>query len=221
MFKTMSSRATAGFCAVSILAAAANADFSGLTYESYVGTGWIDGGYSDLTTYRVYANFTSEDDRLVSVFGTPAYPLAVISGSGQFYNPTILDSLTAPADATPAIWLNQWDTYVTIDTDTATGDETTLSPGFGEEVGYLTGDFSTTNASFYLPDDSYPQGLADGYRVMMFQLTVNEGQDVDCPSGNLMLGDGTVFSWTPTPASAALLGIAWIFPRRRRRRLNM
>ena len=200
-----------------VFAAAATADYTGLSYESYVGTGWVDGGYVGLTTYRVYANFSSEDDVLIAVNGSPLGAMEMTSTDGAFYNASILDSLTAPQDATPAIWLNQWDTYVTIDTDTATGDATALSPGFDAEVGSLTGDFSTENAAFYVTPADFPQGLADGYMVMIAQLTVAEGQDV-WGKVNLLLGDGTEFFGEefPAPGALALLGLAGLVRRRRR-----
>ena len=90
-----------------------------------------------------------------------------------------LGGLTAPIDLTGVgLWSNQWDTYVTIDTTTATGDATGLSPGFDTEVGSLAGDFSTDNAGWFLTPDDAPQGVADGGRVLVAQFTVNEGAGV-------------------------------------------
>ncbi len=205
------------FAGTLIFAAAANAGYTGLSVEDYVGDGWVGGGYAGLTTYRVFANFDSEDDAVIAVNGSPLGAMEFHSTDGAFYNAAILDSLSAPQDATPAIWLNQWDTYVTVDTDTATGDATALSPGFDGEVGGLTGDFSTVNAAYYITPADFPQGLADGYKVMIAQLTVAEGENV-FGYVNLQFGDASSAyeQYFPTPGALALLGLAGLVGRRRR-----
>ena len=117
--------------------------------------------------------------------------------------------------------MNQWDTYVTIDTDQGDVDATALSPGFDAEVGSLTGDFITENAAYYVTPADYPQGLADGGMVLIAQLTVAEGVEVGGKL-NLLLGDGSEFfgelfgTMVPAPGALALLGLAGLAGRRRR-----
>ena len=205
-----------------VFAAAANAGYTGLTLDTFVGDGWVDNGYVGLTTYRLYANFDADDDVLLAVNGSPVGAMEWVSGDGAFWNSPVLDSLTAPADLTGAgIWMNQWDTYVTIDTDQGDVDATALSPGFDAEVGSLTGDFITENAAYYVTPADYPQGLADGGMVLIAQLTVAEGVEVGGKL-NLLLGDGSEFfgelfgTMVPAPGALALLGLAGLAGRRRR-----
>ena len=206
-----------------VFAAAANAGYVDTTSEVYVGAGWAENGYVGLTTYRVYANFTSEDDALLAVNGSSLGDMSWYSWDGSFYNASILDSLTAPQDATPAIWLNQWDTYVTLDTDTAAGDATALTPGFAGEVGDLAGDFTTANAAWYISPDDFPQGLADGFRIQIAQITVATQTGAAVDGGgmiNYAFGDGTTILGEtfvlPAPGALALLGLAGLARRRRR-----
>ena len=208
-------------------AAATHADFMGLTGHVYVGDGWVENGYLGLDTYRIYANFDSEEDAVLAVYGSEADgPMSWWSWNGEFHNDAMFDSLTAPLNLTAfGYWDNQWDTYVTIDTDDADGDDTTLSPGFEEEVGGLAGDFVTSNAEYYVTPDDYPQGLADGFKVLIAQLTVDEnfgGGSYDIPvfRVNLLFGDGSTIEGVglpPAPGALGLLGIAALAGTRRRR----
>ena len=199
---------------------AANAAYQGLVFENYVGAGWAGNGFSGLTAWRIYADFDSPTDMMISVFGSPANPMSVASTDGAFFNAAVND-LTAPMNLAPAIWSNQWDTFVTIGLDFAAGDATATSPGFAAEVGDLAGDFSTSNAAWYVtPID--PQSLAGGYaneNVMIAQFVVAAGENV---SGTVSLQfEGGVqeldqYFNTPAPGVLALLGLAGLAGRRRR-----
>ena len=154
--------------------------------ESYVGEGWVENGYSGLTTWRVYvAECDGFDDGLLSVYGLSVpgfFPLRLTSSDGQFHNAEH-DSLTAPEDLRfMGIWENQWDTYVTIGTDTAKGDITGLSPGFAEESGNLRASFvSGCIGWFVTPDEGEcKQGICacTENRVLIAQLTVVECETV-------------------------------------------
>ena len=134
--------ALAGVAGMGIVAGSAAAGFTGVSIESFVGDGWVDNGYGDtgLVTYRLYANFDGMgDDGVLSGFGIGGLPASAQSWNGLFSNsPPGLDSLTAPPDLRFIdVWENQWDTYVTIGTDTADGDATGLSPGFAEATNSL------------------------------------------------------------------------------------
>lgn len=204
-------------------ATAANAAYTGLSFENYVGAGWVANGFSGLTAWRIYADFDNPADFLISVFGSPLNPMSVASSDGAFYNAAGFDSLTAPLDLTGiGVWTNQWDTYVTIGLDDSAGDATQLSPGFATEVNNLATNFTTFNAAWFItPID--PQGTAGNYpgnRVMIGQFTVAQGQTV---SGivNLQLDGGVqhldqAFA-TPAPGALALLGLAGLAGVRRRR----
>jgi uncharacterized protein (TIGR03382 family) len=210
-----------------VVAGAANAALLQVVAEEYVGDGWVANGYEGLVTYRIYAEFSGEaGDGVVAVFGNADSPLVWESASGSFFNAAILNSLTAPQDATPAIWENQWDTYVTVGTDTADGDQTSLSPGFGAEVNDLTGNFMTMNAAYFITPDQM-QGMpdADG-RVLIGQLTLNEGDMFIFGGGNTgsQVGiqdyNGEQYFNVPIipgPGALALLGLAGLAGTRRRR----
>ena len=206
-----------------VFAVAANAGFTGLTIEEYVGDGWVDNGYVGLTTWRLYANFDDPADGVLAVNGSSAGAMWMESEDGMFHNDGTFDSLTAPEDYTGSpffFWANQWDTYVTIDTDTSDGDATALSPGFDGEVGGLVGDFYTENAAWYVTPDDAPQGLADGGKVLLAQLVVAEGLNVKGQL-NLLFYDGSeamglTFDSIPAPGALALLGLAGLVSRRRR-----
>jgi hypothetical protein len=203
-------------------ATAANAAFVGLTFENYVGAGWAANGFSGLTAWRIYADFNSPDDFLVSVFGSPLNPMSMSSSDGAFFNSIVANSLTAPLPLMPAIWSNQWDTYVTIGLDTNIGDATGLSPGFAGEVGDLAGNFTASNAAWFItPAD--PQGDAGNYPgndVMIAQLVVAAGENA---SGTVSLqfeGGAQALDEqfaTPAPGVLALLGLAGLAGTRRRR----
>ena len=207
----------------------AQADITGIELRPYEGAGWAANGYAGLDTYRLYLIFDSPDDQLNAIFGNADNPLSWNTDAPDgFFNSAAFNSLTAPLDLTSAgIWANQWDTYVTIDTDQNDGDATALSPGFAAEVGDLNGNFSTTNASYFVTVADLPQGLADGGEVLIGQITVasTAGPGMTEVSGvvHAQLAGGAQFtglefsSIIPTPGALALLGLAGLAGTRRRR----
>ena len=208
-----------------VLTAPASAAFLGLVFEVYVGEGWIENGYdtSALVTYRLYAEFDLQgDDGVLSAFGIGGVPMSAISTDGLFHNsPVGLDSLTAPQDLRfLGIWENQWDTYVTIGTDTGGGeDHTVTSPGFAAETNGLASDWVTENAGWFVtPDDG--QGRGD-LSIQLAQFTVAAGHEV-FGTINLLLRDGNQVEGlrfaTPSPGTLAVLVLAQIVGPRRRRR---
>jgi hypothetical protein len=214
--------------AVCAVTSAANAAFLGLVVDpGYVGAGWVANGYAGLTTCRVYAEFDNPADFLISGSGSPGNPLWATSTNGAFYAPLVGDGLTAPMDLTPGgIWMNQWDTYVTIGLDTATGDATGVSPGFAAAVANLTANFSTTNAAWFVtPAD--PQGTAGNYpgnMVLMAQFTVADTNGPTMGGWGVQWNDAqgvttltyAEFECIPAPGVLALLGLAGLVGRRRR-----
>jgi hypothetical protein len=185
------------------------ATYQGLSIEQHTTT-MIGGNPYDV--YRVYANFSDANDRLVVGFGSPSMGAMTVQtrneddsdfGDALFNTP---GGVTAPSqleiDANPAA---QWDTFASIGVSIADqapdGDLTSLTPGFGQIQG---NNWSQNNAAWYVlptidhdnnpgtPEVPPPQTLAsfagDGnaaLRVLMLQLTVVSGQNV---RGTLNLG---------------------------------
>ena len=218
--------------AVCAVTSAANAAFVGLVVDpGYVGAGWVANGYAGLTTCRVYAEFNNPADFLISGSGSPGNALWATSTNGAFFGSAVANSLTAPMNLTPAIWSNQWDSYVTIGYDDAMPppplppDATGTSPGFAAAVANLTANFSTVNAAWFItPAD--PQGTAGNYpgnQVLMAQFTVTDtngpttggwGVQWNDPNGVTTLTYATFVC--PSPGVLALLGLAGLVGRRRR-----
>ena len=114
-----------------------------------------------------------------------------------------------------------YDSWVTIGSETDTGNALSIqSVNFGSGGNFA----DTANGSWYVtPDDA--QGEEVGGRVLIAQLTIAGGGSADDLYGNLnfqgKLADGTnwgaVDQWIPAPGALALLGLAGIAGRRRRR----
>ncbi len=140
--------------------------------------------------------------------------------------PAGLDSLTAPQDLRfLGIWENQWDTYVTINAESADGDATGLSAGFGDQTNNLASNWSTDNAGWFVtPDDE--QSIArekpdGGLGVLLAQFSVDmqNGPSPDVfGSITVQLRDGNIVERLtfPAPGALALLGLAGLAGRRRR-----
>lgn len=185
-------RTRAAAAAFSILVAPmAPAELLQVTIEPYVGEGWIEHGYENLQTYRIYAIFDlTGDDGVLAVFGEPGDPMQLASYTEWFYNDSLAGGLTAPLDATSGgYWANQWDTYVTINATQSAGDATNLSDGFAEETNGLCTNWSTDNAGWFVtPQDPQSMADADG-RVLLGQFTILNGPAVWFAT--ILLRDGT------------------------------
>ncbi len=132
---------------------AAAAAFVKVTAEEFRGDGWIEHGYEGLTTYRVYAVFDwTSDDGVLSVFAIPESPvIRVASSDGRFHNDKLFDSHTPPQDRRPfGYWSNQWDTYVTVWTDTEGHCcDIFLSPDFADQANGLRTTFVVEDGSWF------------------------------------------------------------------------
>ncbi len=208
----------------------AMADFTGLTIEPWIGEGWVDNGYgaTGLATWRLWANFDGTgDDGVLSVFGSDGVPMSASSWNGLFSNaPGIWDRLTAPLVPFIRIWVNEWDTYVTINAEEALGDATTLTDGFAEEVNSLASNWRTENAAWFVTADDEqsrarpkPDG---GLGVLLAQFSLADDYDAAVfGTINLLLRDGQQLEGlrfaTPAPGTLAVLVLAQIVGRRRRR----
>jgi hypothetical protein len=208
--------------ASSLIVGSAMADYTGL---SFTGVDNQDGTW----TARIYATFSAASDELDAVFGDGDDMLSITSNGAGFYQnafggPTSANINPAFYDMFPSLLMDSW---VTIGYEDQVGNNM-LTIGIdwsGFEGG---GDISTSNGSWFAtPVD--PQVLAgDDLRVMVGQFTLL-GADSTI-SGVLNLqgkqgdfvtfqarGQSFEFSMIPAPGAMALLGIAGIASRRRRK----
>jgi len=208
--------------ASSLIVGSAMADYTGLSFSG------VDNGDGTWTA-RIYADFSAATDELDAVFGDADDMLSVSSNGAGFYQnafggPTSSDINPAFYDMFPSLLMDSW---VTIGLEDNVGNNM-LNIGIdwsGFEGG---GDISTSNGSWFAtPVD--PQVLAgDDLRVMVGQFTLL-GADSTI-SGVLNLqgkqgdfvtfqarGQSFEFSLIPAPGAMALLGIAGIASRRRRK----
>jgi len=207
--------------ATSLISGTAMADYSGLDFD---GTDNGDGTW----TARIYANFSAGTDQLNAVYGDANNGLS-ISSSGGFYQNAFGANTSAginPAliPAFPSLVLDSW---VTIGLEDQTGNAM-LDIGIDWTDFASGGNISTDNGSWFAtPADA--QCLAGSeLRVMVGQFTMfGAGSTV---SGVLNLqgkvGDNETFvatgqafeySLVPAPGALALLGLAGIAGRRRRK----
>jgi hypothetical protein len=205
----------------SLIASSAMADYTGLTSVN------VDNGDGTWTA-QIYANFSAATDELDAVFGDAQNALS-ISTSGMFYQNALGGATSTSINPAliplfPSLALDSW---VTIGLSDQT-DNAMLNIGIdfaGFEAG---GSISTDNGSWFAtPDD--PQVLAGAdLRVLVGQFTMM-GMD-DNVSGVLNLqgkaGDFETFtardqafefSMVPAPGALALLGLAGVASRRRRK----
>jgi hypothetical protein len=205
----------------SLIASSAMADYTGLTSVN------VDNGDGTWTA-QIYANFSAATDELDAVFGDAQNALS-ISTSGSFYQNALGGATSTSINPAliplfPSLALDSW---VTIGLSDQT-DNALLNIGIdfsGFEAG---GSIITDNGSWFAtPDD--PQVLAgDDLRVLVGQFTMM-GMD-DNVSGVLNLqgkaGDFETFqardqafdfSMVPAPGALALLGLAGVTSRRRRK----
>jgi len=208
--------------ASSLIVGTAMADYTGLSFTG------VDNGDGTWTA-RIYADFNAASDELDAVFGDADDMLSISSNGAGFYQnafggPTSSDINPAFYEMFPSLLMDSW---VTIGLEDNVGNNM-LNIGIdwsGFEGG---GDISTSNGSWFAtPVD--PQVLAgDDLRVMVGQFTLL-GADSTI-SGVLNLqgkqgdfetfqarGQSFEFSMIPAPGALALLGIAGIASRRRRK----
>ena len=206
------------FAVGSLIATTAMADYTGLSQEA-VNNG--DGTW----TSRIFANFDAETDELDAVFGDALNDLHITSTNGFYQNdfggPTSADISPGLYEHFPSLVLDSW---VTIGLEDNVGNNM-LNIGIDwtdfEDFG---GNIATDNGTWFAtPDD--PQVM--GPTVMIGQFTMY-GLDSHV-SGVINIqgkaGDFETFQERdiafyfelPAPGALALLGLAGIASRRRRK----
>ena len=202
-----------------LLSAAASADFQGLSYE-IVAVDGVDGGPAHWTA-RIYADLGA-GDRLDAVYGNADNPLSMGTTSSLYQNAFGGDTTSAINPALYAAFPSLvYDSWVTIGLEDQNGNAlSNIGMNFGADS------VTTSDGSFYVtPDDS--QGQEVGGKVLIAQFT---SFDYDSRlQGTISLqgklADGS--NWgaesvsydfaLPAPGALALLGLAGIAGRRRRR----
>ncbi|MCH2148090.1 MAG: hypothetical protein MK095_01510 [Phycisphaerales bacterium] len=191
----------------------ASADYQGISAELHAQSAFGD-------TYRIYVDLDS-GDRLDAVYGSSDNGLTLGSTSELYQNNFGGNTSLNINPALLAVFSSlAYDSWVTIGAETDTGNALSIqSVNFGGDP------FAQTdNGSWYVtPDDA--QGEEVGGRVLIAQLTIAGGGSVEDLYGNLnfqgKLADGSnwgaVDQWIPAPGALALLGLAGIAGRRRRR----
>ena len=214
----MKSSIFAGTVATLALAAAASASpYQGVSMELIDNNGAIAGD-----TYRLFVNLDA-GARVDAVYGNAANTLTIAVDGGSFVQSGFAGATSQGNNS--AFWAMfpsmEYDSLVTIG----------LLDAAGNALGDIGIDFSnfeaggalvTDNGSWFVtPDDA--QGAEIGGQVLIGQFTVTagasitgqvslQGKDAD---GNTWNADGV--TWVPAPGAIALLGMAGLAGRRRRR----
>ena len=197
-----------------LLAGTASAAYQGMSADLHATSAYGN-------TYRIYVELDA-GDRLDAVYGSSANGL-VLGGNGLYHTPSFgVDMASTLNPALIAVFTSlAYDSWVTIGLEDQTGNVLAQQgvnfSNFGDEV-------TTDNGSWYItPDDA--QGEEVGGRVLIAQLTISGGGSEADLYGNLnfqgKLADGSNWGatdqWLPAPGALALLGLAGIAGRRRRR----
>ncbi len=213
----------AGCVGVLAISAAASASaVTGMSIET------VENGIDGYTTHRIYANLEA-GARLDAVYGNSIGALEIYTsdGSSFYQNAFGGDTSTQINSALFGVFPSlAYDSFVTIGLLDSGNSNALLLAGFADGGGF--GDFNTagylgtSNGSWLVtPDDA--QGNPVNGRVLIGQFTTNDGVDV---LGQVNLqgsgADGETYqvvgaTWVPAPGALALLGIAGMAGRRRRR----
>jgi MYXO-CTERM domain-containing protein len=215
--KTLSMTIAAG----SLITTGAMADYTGLSQEVTI--------HGDGTwTSRIYANFSAETDELDAVFGDAEDSLSINSDNGFYQNafggPTSADINPALYDAFPSLVNDSW---VTIGLEDNVGNNMlNIGIDFDDFENNGGNIFSDNGTWFATPDDAQVLAGAD-MRVMVGQFTmygveshVSGVLNIQGKAGDFVTfqARGLAFDFAaPAPGAIALLGLAGLAGRRRRK----
>ncbi len=198
-----------------VLASTAMADFTGMQYET------VENGMTGLTTYRVYAGVDAGGE-LDAVYGDEMCLLSVNSDGGFYQN--AFGGWGTPNAALFAVFPELvFDSFVTIGLlDDA--NDAMLSIGIDYTDFEAGGNISTDNGTWFAtPADA--QVYEVNGRVLVGQFTVGDSDHVygqmsfqgKNADGSNWTADCVLFDTAPAPGALALLGLAGIATRRRRK----
>lgn len=203
---------TAGVSSL-VLAGIASAGFQGLTLEL------VENDY--YTTYDLYANVDA-GGRVDAVYGDGDNTLSISVDGGNFVQNayggnTSMDINAAFIPIFPSL---AYDSFVTIGlTDSTANALNNIGIDF---TAFSTGGaLSTDNGTWFItPDDA--QGNESGGQVLLGRFSIDGGSLVGSISLQGRDVDGNVWSaesvtWVPAPGAIALLGLAGLRTRRRRK----
>jgi hypothetical protein len=217
----------AGTVAGLALAGTATAGMNGLTYD------FITADQGDYTV-RVYAELDS-DNRVDAVFGNSVYNLRMdyLDGASAYQNslggPTSTSVNSAFFALAPSL---EWDSYVTI--GALYSDGTPFANNALQDIGITWDDWDPDGGSLFADNGTWfitpvdPQGEEQNGRVLIAQFTTFQGDgpiDIHFEAG-FQGKDGSGDTWQeghyvdisiPAPGAVALLGLAGLAGRRRRR----
>jgi len=187
-----------------------------------------------LLVVNIYAIFDRPDpgdgsgDHMVAVAGTPLNPMNIVVEGGVFYNSVFGGDQAPNAAFFPQFPSLEFDTFVTIGKKTAAGDTLTITPGF--PIGITGSSLSTTESGWAViptavqgdPFDAANSFPGNG-QILIGQFSTAQGVAI---SGSFLIqyvsngksGTSFVSFGIPTPGALALIGIAGLMARRRRRR---
>ncbi len=200
--------------------------YGGFTFESLGNMGYGE-------TYRVSVNI-DEGCRIDAVFGNSVGPLSIGLQGGMSFYQNALGGPTSQAINSGFFVLApslEWDSYTTIGALYANGDpypeNKLLDIGIDWASFEAGGELATNNGSWFVtPVD--PQGASVGGTVLIGQFTVigGSGNGLADLTGQISIqgkdANGNTFqdlgiTWVPAPGALALLGVAGLAGRRRRR----
>ena len=198
-----------------ILAGSATADFQGIS--------WTSSSSAYGTSYLIYVDVEA-GDQLNAVYGDDAIALSIDSGGGFYQNAfgqaTVAGMNPAFFPIFPSL---MYDSYVTIGLQTSDGNAM-LNIGIDFTDFEAGGAITTDNGSWFAtPDDA--QVYEVGGQVLIGQFTVGDNDGVfgtinlqgKNADGSNWTAAGVDFNTIPAPGALALLGIAGIVARRRRK----
>ncbi len=206
---------TAAGVASLVAGSSAFADFQSISIDA------VDSGMGLGTTYRVYADVDA-GDQVNAVYGDGNVALQINAVDGTFYQ-NVYGGNTPPSPALIAVFPSlAFDSFVSIGLLTDT-DDGMLEIGIDWGAFEAGGPIFTDNGSWFATPDNAQVHEVDG-RVLLGQFTV-AGDGLE-GTINIQGKDDSLDNWTatdvyfntvPAPGALALLGLAGLVARRRRK----
>ena len=202
-----------------VIAGSASAGFTGIEFDA------LDSGYGIGTTYRIYA--AVDGGEVDAVYGDEFNNLS-IEASTSFYQHAFGNHKPPAQALIDAFGSLAYDSFVSIGRLTST-DDNMLDIGIDWTSFNAGGSIFTDNGTWFAtPADAQVQAVNG--RVLIAQFTVADdaegnaggvsgvlnlqGKDADLTNWN---ADGVEFNTVPAPGALALLGLAGLASRRRRK----